>query len=233
MNPKLFCTRFVLCCSIASSVVASNHISAADANKQKVLREFSLEEVAGNRRNILSGRQGSDLFFKDPRSPYGQTLTQHVASSITATESTSGEPILLQLSHFQQRPEEKVIRLLFFFSFLKLPLPQLGLAKLLEPLISVSAALKTKKILMTYRVLWCRFLNSPFPAQQNSRGLIFFSVFSCCCSEKENEQSLGFPSRHMSAHRHPAMLVGNFKFPDFWKMKSRNNSIFLLFYSRK
>ena len=52
----------------------------------------------------------------------------------------------------------------FLFFFLSLSLPQLGLAlgKLLGHSISVSAALKTKIILMMYRVLWCRFLNSSF-----------------------------------------------------------------------
>ena len=121
----------------------------------------------------------------------------------------------------------------FFFSFfVKLPLPQLGLAKLLEHWFQIARRWKRKKY-------WWRIASSGadswthlFPRNRILAVLSFFSVFSCCCSEKETEQSLGFPSRHMSAHRHPAMMVGNFKFPDFWKMKSRNNSIFLLFYSR-
>ena len=127
------------------------------------------------------------------------------ASLITATESTSGESILLSLRFFSIAfRSESHPSSIFLFCFIALP--QLGLGKLLGPSIHVAKRGKRKEILLTYCVLWCKFLNSPFPAQENSRGLIFFSIFAVA-ARKERLNTRGHS--HMTSQANPNCPIGS------------------------
>ena len=115
-----------------------------------------------------------------------------------------------------------ICRLLFFC--IPLPLPKLGLVKLLGP--SIHVARRRKRTIYWRRVsrALAQVLELTF-----SRLDLFFR---CYCSQRETEQSLRLTRRHMSPlwlldTRQPAMWVVNFKFIDF--IQWNQETIVLLF----